>query len=461
MGDTLSTASPLDNTWHHVAWVDQSGTGLLYIDGVLDQTIYAYTRGSLTLNNTTVGALLDTGSPQYYFAGDLDDLGTWNRRLSYTEIQSIIARGIPAPPIYVKPSLVLSTAPANLTNNVYQGDNVSFTVTATGTSPFSYQWRSNGVPISAARNLTATNATLALTNVQPSFSGPYTVVVTNLGGATTSSVVQLTVIPYLPTTNGLALLVEFNQAALPVVQPGFSSMTLNSNPSTFNGPMVTLSTIGGTFLSDRSRAVPVNNPPAFTTADIYDQFIFSTAAASGTGIDILIQRLAPKTLYGLTLWSYDQANNIVSDWNEVSSGTPITIQDAYSFTGSQQPTADYQDTLGTNLVSSASGELEIQGTQDSGTSGVFLNALRLVANPTIVITNVSTFDAGQFLQIVAQAQYPNQVLQWQESSNLTLGAAAWAPATDLLDQTYVGPMVTAQFPISSTNLFYRAVFPGP
>jgi hypothetical protein len=460
MADTLSAGTALDTTWHHIAWVDQDGNGLLYIDGVLDRTIYSYTRGTLNFNNTTVAALLDTGSPQYYFAGDIDDLGTWNRRLSYTEIQSIIANGIPAPPTYVKPSLVLSTQPAELTNDVYQGDTVSFTVTASGTTPFSYQWRSNGVPISAASNPTAITNTLVLANVQPSFAGPYTVVVTNLGGATTSSVVQLDVIPYVPTTNGLALQVEFNQAALPIVQPGFSSMTLNGNPATFNGPRITLSPIGATSLSDRDRTVPVNNPPNFTTADLYDQFIFSTASTAGSGIDILIQRLAPNTLYGLTLWSYDQENTVASDWDETSSGTPVTIQDDYAFTGSQQPTLDYQYTLGTNLVSTADGELEIQGVAVSGTSGVFLNALRLVANPVIVVTSVSIY-VGQDLQIVAQAQYPNQVLQWQESADLTLGEAGWAPATDLINQTYTGPIVTALFPISSTQLFYRAVFPGP
>src|ERR1019366_4096001 len=105
MSDTLSASVAFDGTWHHIVWVDQNGTGLLYIDGVLDPTVYSYTHGSLTLLNTTVGALSRAASPDLFFAGAVDDLGVWSRRLSYTEIQSIRASGIPAPPAYLKPAI--------------------------------------------------------------------------------------------------------------------------------------------------------------------------------------------------------------------------------------------------------------------------------------------------------------------------------------------------------------------
>ena len=71
---------------------------------------------------------------------------------------------------------------------VAAGSNATFTASAAGSSPFSYQWRSNDVGIASA-----TNASLTLTNVQTSFAASYTVVITNAYGAVTSAPAALTV----------------------------------------------------------------------------------------------------------------------------------------------------------------------------------------------------------------------------------------------------------------------------
>ena len=66
------------------------------------------------------------------------------------------------------------------------GGTASFSVTASGTAPLSYQWRFSGAPIGGA---TATNCTVS--NAQTNNAGSYTVVVTNIAGAVTSSVAVL------------------------------------------------------------------------------------------------------------------------------------------------------------------------------------------------------------------------------------------------------------------------------
>jgi hypothetical protein len=73
------------------------------------------------------------------------------------------------------------------------GETVSFTVTANGTGPLSYQWSKDGSVI-----LGATAATLTLPNVSADNSGTYAVTITNLAGSVTSSGAILTVIT-LPT----------------------------------------------------------------------------------------------------------------------------------------------------------------------------------------------------------------------------------------------------------------------
>ena len=70
------------------------------------------------------------------------------------------------------------------------GSNVTFTVTASGQTPFGYQWQFNGANISGA-----TSTSYTLTNAQTTNSGSYTAVVTNTFGATTSVVASLTVYP--------------------------------------------------------------------------------------------------------------------------------------------------------------------------------------------------------------------------------------------------------------------------
>ncbi len=74
------------------------------------------------------------------------------------------------------------------------GANVSFTASALGSWPLSYQWFIGDSPIS-----NGINATLTLTGVQPAQAGSYHVVVTNAYGAAVSSNALLTVLTYPPT----------------------------------------------------------------------------------------------------------------------------------------------------------------------------------------------------------------------------------------------------------------------
>ncbi|MEY2466997.1 MAG: hypothetical protein QOD03_1518 [Verrucomicrobiota bacterium] len=80
----------------------------------------------------------------------------------------------------------ISTQPQSQT--IQPGSNVTFSVTATGTAPFAYQWRFNSTDISNAN----TN-TYSINNAQTTNAGNYVVVVTNIYGSITSAVATLTV----------------------------------------------------------------------------------------------------------------------------------------------------------------------------------------------------------------------------------------------------------------------------
>ena len=76
------------------------------------------------------------------------------------------------------------------------GQSVTFSVTAVGSLPLSYQWRKDGQDISGA-----SQATYSIAAVQPNHLGAYTAIVTNQYGAETSKVAHLTqVMPGCPTS---------------------------------------------------------------------------------------------------------------------------------------------------------------------------------------------------------------------------------------------------------------------
>jgi uncharacterized repeat protein (TIGR01451 family) len=91
----------------------------------------------------------------------------------------------PASLTVLEPPVVL-VPPASTTNSA--GTTATFSVTASGTPPLTYEWRFENNPLS-----NATNSTLILTNVQPSQAGNYEVSVANSVGSITSAVARLTV----------------------------------------------------------------------------------------------------------------------------------------------------------------------------------------------------------------------------------------------------------------------------
>ena len=85
---------------------------------------------------------------------------------------------------------IITNQPQNQTN--IGGTTVTFTIGATGAPPLSHQWRSYANSTTFTNIPWATNATLVLTNVQPTLR-KFGVVVTNVEGAVTSVLVSLTV----------------------------------------------------------------------------------------------------------------------------------------------------------------------------------------------------------------------------------------------------------------------------
>jgi hypothetical protein len=178
------------NNFQHVAltYDKSSGLAVLYYNGV---AVMNANFGSITPQTTyPVNIGRRTGQPignGDTYGGLMDELSLYNRALSSNEISAIYIAGS-AGKCFTLALPTITSQPANQTTTV--GGSATFSVTASGTPPLSYQWNFNGTNISEA-----TNTSLTLTNVQLSQAGNYAVLVTNLYGSMLSSNAVLAVIP--------------------------------------------------------------------------------------------------------------------------------------------------------------------------------------------------------------------------------------------------------------------------
>jgi hypothetical protein len=157
--------------------------------------------------------------------------------------------------------------------SVLAGRPANLSVTATGTAPLSYQWLFGGAAISGA-----TASALNLTNAQLANGGAYTVIITNVAGAITSAVANLTVNFTLTATAGYGGTVTQSPD-----QPSYganSAVTLTASASVYrfagwsgdasgtNNPLVVILTTNQIISAHFTSSVPdliIDNPAAIFT----------------------------------------------------------------------------------------------------------------------------------------------------------------------------------------------------
>ena len=103
-GDTLnhphSTAEAFDDTWRHVAWVQDGATTVLYIDGVADATAFPNSlngvrfAGDQAINTTSIGGIRRAAA-SHWVTGLIDDVSLWKVALSAEEVGELAAGTLP------------------------------------------------------------------------------------------------------------------------------------------------------------------------------------------------------------------------------------------------------------------------------------------------------------------------------------------------------------------------------
>ena len=194
----------------------------------------------------------------------------------------------------------ISAQPASQT--IDAGSSVTFKVSGSGTSPFSYQWKLNGTPI-----VGATASSFSIPSVQVGDAGTYTVVITNSAGSVTSQGAAHTVNPVVlvpafsvqPRSQTIAVgstvvfSSEANAAPLPTYQWELDGVPISGA----NGRSLVIN--GATAANAGSYTCVATNSGGSTTSSVATLAVSSTSdigrlvniacrAGVGTGGNILI-----------------------------------------------------------------------------------------------------------------------------------------------------------------------------
>ena len=170
------------NTWYHVAMTYDGSSLSLYVNGALDGSIAA--SGPIIPKPVPL-RIGGASTGPWFFNGRVDEVSLYDRALTASEVQAIYLAGS-AGKCFAPTLPAVTVQPAN--QSAPLGGMATFTATATGTGPLSYQWLFGSVNIAGA-----TNSTLTITNLQFANAGVYSIMVSNSVGAVISSTATLTV----------------------------------------------------------------------------------------------------------------------------------------------------------------------------------------------------------------------------------------------------------------------------
>lgn len=191
------------NHWTHLVATYNSGTLKYYQDGVLVAGPYSGGYKKNVSEPFLIGGLNPGGSLESFWNGEIDEVLYYNKILTDAQIQSHYLTAVYGPG-GTKP--VFTAQPSSVTAS--EGASVSFSGTAEGTVPITYQWSRGATNIAGA-----TNATYSISSADFADADTYYLTASNVLGTTVSSPAVLKVTPepvFANVTNNLVLHLKFD-----------------------------------------------------------------------------------------------------------------------------------------------------------------------------------------------------------------------------------------------------------
>jgi len=316
---------------------------------------------------------------------------------------------------------------------VIAGQTVTFSVVVTGTAPLSYQWIKNGVNIGGA-----TSSSYTTTATTTSDDGTeFTVVVSNLGGSTTSNAVTVNVsIPPTITTPPVSQTVTAgHMATFAVVATGSAPLSYQwqkngtaisgATSSPYTTPATATSDDGAQFtvvvsnaagnITSNAATLTVNTPPSITSQPASQTVTASQTAtfsvvATGTAPLSYRWRKSGTTISGATSSTYTTPATTASDngarftvvvsnaaGSATSNAAKLTVNTPPSISTPASQTITSGQTATFSATASGTAPLSYQWNQ-GGT------AIRGATSPSYTTPSTTTSDNGaQFTVVVSNS----------------------------------------------------------
>lgn len=303
----------------------------------------------------------------------------------------------------------IGTQPAN--QSVLEGATATFSVTANGSAPLTYQWKKGGTAISGATAASYTTSATVLADSGSSF----TVTVSNAAGSVTSNAATLTVNPAPPTITTQPVNVTVTAGAT----ASFSVAATGTAPLTYQWKK------GGTAISGATSASYTT--AATTLADNGSSFTVSVTNAQGTATS----NAAVLTVQAPPVFTTQPVGSTT-----VTAGAAVTFTAAA--TGNPAPTFQWfkgatlltGQTAATLTIASATladaGSYTVVATNSLGSATS--SAAVLVVNQAPVFTTQpasQTVVAPASVTFTAAASgFPAPTYQWQKGGAAIAGATS-------------------------------------
>lgn len=178
-GNMVTPYSFADDQWGFIVLTGDTTKSTLYLNGVQVAQLSGNLAGyGSSASNFNIGGGGIFGATGDYFRGEIDEVAVFDKSVTSGRVKQLYDTALGN----VSVGLVDAVPAVTPTGDIPEGQSFTLSVDPTGTPPFTYQWKRNGVDVPNSNSRTLV-VPAAEANSPVTAPHEYTVVVTNLSGA--------------------------------------------------------------------------------------------------------------------------------------------------------------------------------------------------------------------------------------------------------------------------------------